>query len=100
MLARDDLGDAITYVNELLKTSDKPSANPNDLFLTLENQGDPNPHTPIQSHILREIKEVHEIQTLNPNNSPEEQETFFRNLKWDDSQLNNEDKKDIEEVLK
>ena len=95
VLAEDDSEDAMVYINELLKTSEKPSHNQNFWFPT----PDPATHTPIQNRILREIKELEEIQKLDPNNSEEERKTFLQSFKWDDSQLSEDDKKDIEEIL-
>ena len=99
VLTGDDSEDAIVYLNELLKTSDKPSNNQNFWFSTPDNPGDPKTHTPIQSRIVREIKDLEEIQKLNPNNSTEEREAFLKNFQWDDTQLSEEEKKDIEEIL-
>ena len=99
MLAEDDSEDAMVYINELLKTSEKPSHNQNFWFPTPDHPGDPATHTPIQNRILREIKELEEIQKLDPNNSEEERKTFLQSFKWDDLQLSEDDKKDIEEIL-
>ena len=99
VLTEDDSEDAIIYINEFLKTSEKPSHNQNLWFPTPDNPGDPTTHTPYQTRILREIKELEEIQKPNPNNSDEERKAFFQDFKWDDSQLSESDKKDIEEIL-
>ena len=99
VLTEDDSEDAIVYINELLKTSDKASNNQNFWFPTPNDPGDPSTHTPIQSRILREIKELEEIQKLNPTNSDEEREAFLKNFKWDDTQLSADDQKNIEEIL-
>ena len=99
VLAEDDSEDAMVYISELLKTPEKPSHNQNFWFPTPDNPGDPATHTPIQNRILREIKELEEIQKLDPNNSEVERKTFLQNFKWDNSQLSEDDKKDIEEIL-
>ena len=99
VLTENDSEDTIIYINELLKTSEKPSNNQNFWFPTPDNPGDPNTHTPIQSRILREIKELEEIQKLNPNNNAQERKAFLQTFKWDDSQLPENEKKDIEEIL-
>ena len=99
VLTEDDSEEALVYINELLKTSEKPSNNQNFWFPTPDNPGDPSTHTPIQSRILREIKELEEIQKLDPNNNTEDREAFLKNFKWDDSQLTENDQKDIEEIL-
>ena len=110
VLTEDDSEDAIfrrrkevflcpVYINELLKTSDKTSNNQNFWFPTPNDPEDPNTHRPIQSRILREKKELEEIQKLNRTNSDEEKEAFLKNFKWDDTQLSADDQKDIEEIL-
>ena len=99
VLTEDDTEDAIIYINEHLKTSDQPSHSQNFWFPTPDNPGEPNTHTPIQSRILREIKELEEIQKLDPNNNAEDREAFLKNFKWDDSQLTENDQKDIQEIL-
>ena len=99
VLAEDDSEQALEYVNELLKSSEKPQTVQNFWFPTPENPGDPSTHTPIQSRILREIEELENIQKLNPHDSPEDRASFLSNFKWTDSQLSDEDKKDIEAIL-
>ena len=99
VLTEDDSEDAEVYINELLNTTDKPSNNQNFWFPTPEDPGDPNTHTPTQSRILQEIKELKEIQKLNSSNSPEDRESFLKNSKWEDTQLSEDDRKDIEEIL-
>ena len=98
VLSEDDSEDAIVYINELLKFSDKASNNQNFWFPTPNDPGDPNTHTPIQSRILREIKELEEIQNLNATNS-EERKAFLKNFEWADTQLSADDQKYIEEIL-
>ena len=99
VLAEDNTEQALEYVNALLKSSEKPQTTQNFWFPTPDNPGDPSTHTPIQSRILREIEELENIQKLNPHNSPEDRAAFLANFKWTDSQLSDEDKKDIEETL-
>ena len=82
----DDSEDAITFINELLKTSDSPSSNQNFWFPTPDHPGDLTTHTPIQIRILREIQELEEIQKLDPTVSLEDRETFLRQFNWNDSQ--------------
>ena len=77
----------------------KDERQPNLLVPTPDNPEDPKTYTPIQSRKHREIQEIEEIQKVNPTNSPEERETFLKSFNWNDSQMNDEDKKDIEETL-
>ena len=48
LLAEDDSEDAMIYINELLKTPEKPSHNQNFWFPTPDHPGDAATHTPIQ----------------------------------------------------
>ena len=48
---------------------------------------------------MSEVKELEEIQKLNPTNSDDEREAFLKNFKWDDTQLSADDQKDIAEIL-
>ena len=99
VLAEDNTEQALEYVNELLKSSEKPQTTQNFWFPTPDNPGDPSTHTSIQSRILREIEELENIQKLNPHNSSEDRAAFLANFKWTDSQLSDKDKKDIKEIL-
>ena len=99
VLAEDNTEQALEYVKEPLKSSEKPQTTQHFWFPTPDNPGDPATHTPIQSRIFREIEELENIQKLNPHNSPEDRAAFLSNFKWTDSQLGDEDKKDIEEIL-
>ena len=99
VLAEDNTEQALEYVNELLKSYEKPQTAQNFWFPTPDKPGDPSTHTPIQSRILREIEELENIQKLNPHNNPEDRATFLANFKWTDSQLSYKDKKDIEKIF-
>ena len=98
MLAEAKTEQALEYVNELLKSSEKPQLVQNFWFPTPDNPGDPSTHTPIQ-RILREIEELETIQKLNPHNSPEDRATFLANFKLTDSKLSDGDRTDIEKIL-
>ena len=99
VLTEDDSEQALEYVNELLKTTEKPETTQQFWFPTTDNPGDPSSHTPVQRRILREIEELEEIQKLNPTNSPQEEQKIIENFKWEDSQLGEQDRKDIEDIL-
>ena len=99
VLTGRDSEQALEYVNELLKTTEKPETSQQFWFPTPDNPGDPSTHTPVQRRILREIEELEDIQKLNPTTSQQDRQKFFENFKWDDSQLDNQDRKDIENIL-
>ena len=99
VLTEDDSEQALEYVNELLKTTEKPETSQQFWFPTPDNPGDPSTHTPVQRRILREIEELEEIQKLNPTTSQQDRQEFLENFKWDDTQLDDRDRKDIENIL-
>ena len=99
ILTEDDSEQALEYVNELLKTTEKPETTQQFWFPTPDNPGDPSTHTPVQRRILREIEELEEIQKLDPTTSPQSRQKFLENFKWEDSQLNSQDRADIENIL-
>ena len=68
-------------------------------YPALNNPGDPSTHTPVQRRILKEIEELEENQKLNPTNSLQEKKKFLENFKWEDSQLGEQDRRDIEVIL-
>ena len=81
VLTEDDTEQALEYVNELLKTTEKPETTQRFWFPTPDNPGDSSSHTPVQRGILREIEELEEIQKLNPTNSLQEKQKFLENFK-------------------
>ena len=99
ILTEDDSEQALEYVNELLKTTEKPETTQQFWFPTPDNPEDPSTHTTVQRRILREIEELEEIQKLDPTISPQSRQKFLENFKWDDSQLNTQDRADIENIL-
>ena len=99
VLIEADSEQALEYVKELLKTTEKPETTQQFWFPTPDNPGDLSTHTSVQRRILREIEEMEEIQKLNPANSPQEKQKFLENFKWEESQLGEQYQKDIEDIL-
>ena len=99
VITEDDSEQTLEYSNELLKTTEKPEMSQQFWFPTPDNPGDPSTHTPVQRRILREIEDLDEIQKLNPTTSQEDRPKFLESFKWDDSQLDDPDQKDIENIL-
>ena len=81
VLTEDDSEQALQYVNELLKTTEKLETAQQFSFPTPDNPGDPSTHALVRRRILREIEELKEIQELNPSTSQQDRQTFFENFK-------------------
>ena len=58
--------DAIHYINSLLKTSKKDEVNGTYWFPTPQNPGNEKEHTPIQTRILNELRELEQLEKINP----------------------------------
>ena len=56
-------------------------------------------HTPIQKRILRELKALQDLETLDPTKDQESRAMFLENCDWIDSTLTLDDKQIIEELL-
>ena len=98
MMPQDDL-DLIAYLNELLKTN-KPEHQDNTFwFPTPENLGKPEDHTPIQTRILKELNELKDNETLNPQESTESRNKFLKRFDCTDTLLNETGKQAIEDIL-
>ena len=58
--------DANHYINSLLKTSKNDEVNETYWFPTPQNPGNEKEHTPIQTRILNESRELEQLEKLNP----------------------------------
>ena len=58
--------DLITYLTELLRTNRPHQQNNTFWFPTPENPGNTEEHTPIQTRILKELRELQLKEKLNP----------------------------------
>ena len=98
MIPQDD-PDLTAYLNELLRTN-KPEQQANTFwFPTPENAGKPEDHTPIQTRILKELKELKYKEKLNPQESAESRNIFLKRFDWTDTLLTETEKQAIEDIL-
>ena len=97
VLTEDDSEDTIIYINELLKTSEKPNHAPESKLLVPHTRQPRGPNYPYANQ-KREIQELEEIQKLDPTTCPEDRESFLKHINCNDSQLTLEDQKDIEQI--
>ena len=91
--------DLITYLTELLKTN-KPDQQTNTFwFPTPENPGNTEEHTPIQTRILKELRELQQKEKLNPKDNNESRIEFLKRFDWTDTLLNENEKHAVEDIL-
>ena len=89
----------ITYLTELLRTN-KPDQQTNTFwFPTPENPGNTEKHTPIQTRILKELRELQLKERLNPKNNTESRTEFLKRFDWTATLLSETEKQAVEDIL-
>ena len=91
--------DAIHYIKSLLKTSKKHEVNETYWFPTPQNPGNEKENTPIQTRILNELRELEQLEKLNPLAITNSRNQFVSNFHWTDSTLQQEAKQAVENLL-
>ena len=91
--------DLTTYLTELLRTN-KPNQQTNTFwFPTPKNHGNTEEHTPIQTRILKELRELQQKEKLNPKDDTESRIEFLKRFDWIDTLLNENKKHVVEDIL-
>ena len=91
--------DTHMYVNELMKSTNDEQNDENLWFPTPKNPGNEDEHTPIQRRILKEIRELIKKEQLDPTKNPESRKEFLDMFKWEGSQIEGNDKKQLEQTI-
>ena len=98
MIAEGD-PDLIAYLNELLRTNKPDHQNNTFWFPTPENPGNTDDHTPIQTRIIKELRELQRKEKLNPKDDIEPQIEFLKRFDWTDTLLTETEKQAVEDIL-
>ena len=91
--------DLITHLTELLRTNKPDQQNSSFWFPTPENPGNTNEHTPIQTRILKELRELQLKEKLNPKDDSESRMEFLKRFDWTDTLLTETEKQAVEDIL-
>ena len=86
-LLNNNHDDAILYINRLLKTSKTDEVNETYWFPTPQNPGNEKELTPIQARILNELRELEQLEKLNPLKDTDSRNQFLSHFVWTDSTL-------------
>ena len=86
-LLNNNHDDAVHYINSLLKTSKTDEANETYWFPTPQKPGNDREHTPIQTSILNELRELVRKEQLNPLEDTNSRKQFLSNFDRTDSTL-------------
>ena len=91
--------DLVTYLTELLRTNETDQQNNTFWFPTPENPGYTEDHTPIQTRILTELRELQRREKLNPKDNIESRTKFLKRFNWTDTLLTETKKQAVEDIL-
>ena len=91
--------DLITYLTELLRTNKQDQQTNTFWFPTPEDPGNTEEHTPIQTRILKELRELQLKEKLNPKDSTDSKMEFLRRFDWTDTLLTETEKQAVEDIL-
>ena len=91
--------DLVTYLIELLGTNKTDQQNNTFWFPTLENPGNTEDQTPIQTRILTEPRELQRREKLNPKHDSESRMEFLKRFDWTDTLLTETENQAVEDIL-
>ena len=91
--------DLVTYPTELLRTNKPDQQNNTFCFPTPENPGNTEDHTPIQTRIPTELRELQRREKLNPKNDSESRMKILKRFDWTDTLLTETEKQAVEDIL-
>ena len=91
--------DAIFYIKNLLKTLKPDELNETYWFPTPQNPGNEQEHTPIQTRILNELRELEQLEKINPLEDTNSRDKFLSSFDWTDSTLQLDPKQAAENLL-
>ena len=91
--------DLITYLTELLRTNKQHQQTNIFWFPTPKNPGNTAEHTPIQTRILKELRQLQEKEKLNPKDDVESRMKFLKRFDWTDTLLTETEKQAVEYTL-
>ena len=91
--------DLVTYLTELLKTKKPNQQNKTFWFPTPKSPGYTEDHTPIQTRIRTELRELQRREKLNPKDDIESRMEFLKRFDWTDALLTETEKQAVEGIL-
>ena len=98
MIAEGD-PDLTTNLKELLRTHTPEQQNVTFWFPTPEDPGKTEDHTPIQTRILKELRELQEKEKLNPKDDAKSRKKLLKRFDWTDTLLTETEKHAVENIL-
>ena len=91
--------DVVTYINALMQV-ERPEDNEEKFwFPTPENPGDEQEHSPIQKGILKELRDLAELEKLDPTENEKSRNKFLAMFKRTDSLITGKDRHNLENTI-
>ena len=91
--------DVVTYINALMQVDKPEDIEGKFWFPTPDNPGNEQEHTAIQKRILKELRELAELEKLDPTENAESRHKFLSLFKWTDSLITGKDRESLESTL-
>ena len=91
--------DLVTCLTELLRTNKTDQQNNTSWFPTAENPGNTEDHTPIQTRIVTQLRELQRKEKLNSKDDIESRTEFLKRFDWTDTLLTETEKQAVEDIL-
>ena len=98
-LLNENEEDAVHYISSLLKANRNNDQYEEYWFPTPENPGDEESNTQIQKRKLRELRNLQEAESLNPQEDEESRQKFLSSFDWKNSMLQQHEIKQIEALF-
>ena len=91
--------DLITYLTDLLRTNKPDQQKKLFRFPTTKNPGNIEDHTPIQTRLQKELRELQLKEKLNPEDDADSRVELLKRFDWTDTLLTETEKQAVEDVL-
>ena len=91
--------DVVTYINALMQVERPEDNEEKSWFPTRENPGNEQEHSPIQKRILKELRELAELEKLDPTKNDESQNKFLAMFKWTNPLITGKDRDSLENTI-
>ena len=94
-----DHDDVVTYINALMQV-ERPDDNEEKFwFPTPEHLGNEQEDSPIRKRILKELRDLAELEKLDPTENEESRNKFLSMFKWTDSLIAGKDRENLEDTI-
>ena len=91
--------DVVTYINALIKVERSEDNEEKFWIPAPENAGDEQEHSPIQKRILKELRDLAELEKLDPTENEDSRNKFLAMFKWTDSLITGKDRDNLENTI-